>query len=326
MLKKERNFTMKINVYNEYDPLKAVIIGNAEKLYFPDTHEIEQEDHTAKWKQFLTKHIYTLLRGKKVPHFLTKKFQRELAEFKRILEANGVQVYTVDSVTPTFNDPYGMGQMYARDSTMCVGEHLIEGNVQIEMRKIERRGYQTIIKKIAENNQVHTLDQKEEIYLEGGDVIVNYPYVFVGIGKYASNEAGARWLQQVLDEDTEKHVVEKPWKVIPIYLKDDAILHLDCCMTIIGPKTALIHKPVLKELPEEMADYHFIEIDAKTRHEMGGNVLVIGPKKVIVQKRHTALQRALEENGYTVISIGFTWHALLDGALRCASCPLVREK
>ncbi|MEM0562607.1 arginine deiminase family protein [Leuconostoc mesenteroides subsp. mesenteroides] len=317
---------MKINVYNEYDPLKEVIIGDATKLYFPDTHEIEQEEHTAKWKQFMTKHIYTLLRGKKVPSFLAKKFQRELAEFQRILETHGVKVHHVDSVTPTNLDPYGMGQMYARDSAMSVGEHFIEGNVQIEMRKIERRGYQRIVAAINDKNQVHTLNQKDKIYLEGGDVIVNYPYVFVGIGKYASNEAGAKWLQSILDKDYENEIVDKPWKVVPVYLNDDAILHLDCCMTIIGPKTAIIHKPVLKDLPKELVDYKFIDIDAKTRKEMGGNVLVIGPKKVIVQKRHTALQEALKNEGYTVIPIVFTWHSLLDGALRCASCPLVREK
>ncbi|WP_273712712.1 dimethylarginine dimethylaminohydrolase family protein [Leuconostoc mesenteroides] len=317
---------MKINVYNEYDPLKEVIIGDATKLYFPDTHEIEQEEHTAKWKQFMTKHIYTLLRGKKVPSFLAKKFQRELAEFQRILETHGVKVHHVDSVTPTKLDPYGMGQMYVRDSAMSVGEHFIEGNVQIEMRKIERRGYQRIVAAINDKNQVHTLNQKDKIYLEGGDVIVNYPYVFVGIGKYASNEAGAKWLQSILDKDYENEIVDKPWKVVPVYLNDDAILHLDCCMTIIGPKTAIIHKPVLKDLPKELVDYKFIDIDAKTRKEMGGNVLVIGPKKVIVQKRHTALQEALKNEGYTVIPIVFTWHSLLDGALRCASCPLVREK
>ncbi|MGO3317274.1 MAG: dimethylarginine dimethylaminohydrolase family protein [Leuconostoc mesenteroides] len=297
---------MKINVYNEYDPLKEVIIGDATKLYFPDTHEIEQEEHTAKWKQFMTKHIYTLLRGKKVPSFLAKKFQRELAEFQRILETHGVKVHHVDSVTPTKLDPYGMGQMYARDSAMSVGEHFIEGNVQIEMRKIERRGYQRIVAAINDKNQVHTLNQKDKIYLEGGDVIVNYPYVFVGIGKYASNEAGAKWLQSILDKDYENEIVDKPWKVVPVYLNDDAILHLDCCMTIIGPKTAIIHKPVLKDLPKELVDYKFIDIDAKTRKEMGGNVLVIGPKKVIVQKRHTALQEALKNEGYTVIPIVIT--------------------
>lgn len=270
-------------------------------------------------------YLYSL-RGKKVPSFLAKKFQRELAEFQRILETHGVKVHHVDSVTPTNLDPYGMGQMYARDSAMSVGEHFIEGNVQIEMRKIERRGYQRIVAAINDKNQVHTLNQKDKIYLEGGDVIVNYPYVFVGIGKYASNEAGAKWLQSILDKDYENEIVDKPWKVVPVYLNDDAILHLDCCMTIIGPKTAIIHKPVLKDLPKELVDYKFIDIDAKTRKEMGGNVLVIGPKKVIVQKRHTALQEALKNEGYTVIPIVFTWHSLLDGALRCASCPLVREK
>lgn len=93
----------------------------------------------------MTKHIYTLLRGKKVPSFLAKKFQRELAEFQRILETHGVKVHHVDSVTPTKLDPYGMGQMYARDSAMSVGEHFIEGNVQIEMQKLNDVGIKELL-------------------------------------------------------------------------------------------------------------------------------------------------------------------------------------
>ncbi|MFC0233613.1 dimethylarginine dimethylaminohydrolase family protein [Vagococcus entomophilus] len=313
-----------ITVYNEYATLKTVIIGNAETIYIPDAMEMEQEAHTATWKKLLNKYLYKVLKGKKVPQFLAKKYQRELHDFKKILEKNNVEVLTVDPVVPSKKEEPGMAQMYARDSVMCVGNLLIEGNLKLEMRKKEMRGYQSIVQSIKNQSSIHQLHPSETAFLEGGDVLVDYPYVFVGIGKYASNENGINWLQNLLDISQKEQHPDQNWRVIPVYLNDDSLHHLDCCFTIIGPKTAIIHKDSLKALPKELEDYHFIEIDTKTNKEMGGNVLVIGPKKIIVQKRHLSLQKSLQALGYTVFPLDFTWHARLDGAFRCASCPLER--
>ncbi|MEX2803718.1 dimethylarginine dimethylaminohydrolase family protein [Streptococcus sp. H31] len=208
-----------------------------------------------------------------------------------------------------------MAQMYARDSTLCIGDLLIEGNLKMSMRKKERRGYQSLIAASQKDGKVATMSQTKSAYLEGGDVLVDYPNVFVGIGRHASNLAGVEWLRKCLDDS---------WIVIPVRLKDDSVLHLDCCMTIIGPKTAIICREVLEELPEELENYRFIEIDKKSQLEMAGNVLVLGNNKVVVQKRHKRLQEDLRDHGFIPLPLSFTWHTLLDGAFRCASCPLER--
>lgn len=306
---------MNISIFNEYDPLKTVIIGNADHLYFPDSHAIEQEEAMPFWKRTLTKTIYRWLRGKRVPQILARKFQIELEAFEKLLKEHNVEVLNVDPIIPDKSETFGLGQMYARDSVICIGERLLEGNLQIEMRKKELRGYQRLINEIGANVRIETIMQTDAVYLEGGDVLVDYPNIFVGIGKYASNLAGVEWLKSKLD---------KGWQVIPIFLNDDAILHLDCCLTIIGPKMAIIHCKSLKQLPDQLKDYTFIEIDDQTRKEMGGNVLVIGNKKIIVQERHKILQKQLTAQGFTVLTLSFTWHALLDGAFRCASCPIER--
>ncbi|MGT2929945.1 dimethylarginine dimethylaminohydrolase family protein [Streptococcus dentasini] len=311
---------MKINVYNEYDPLKTVIIGDASKLYFPDSHAIENEENKPWWEKLRNNTIFPLLRGKKVPYFITKQYQKELADFEKLLKEHQVEVLKLEPIDyPATLPPkeMGMGQMYARDSAMSVGDLFIEGNLQIDMRKKERLGYQKIVADLKKNKKVATMSQHETACLEGGDVIVDYPNVFVGIGKYASNLPGVNWLRKQLDSS---------WKIIPIRIKDSAILHLDCCMTIIGPKTAIICREVLEELPEELADFTFIDIDKKVRQEMAGNVLVLGNKKVVVQKRHKKLQEDLKKHGFTPLPLSFTWHAFLEGAFRCASCPLEREK
>lgn len=310
---------MKVNVYNEYDPLKSVIIGDATRLYFPDRHDIENEAGKPWWEKLRNNTIFPLLRGNKVPNFIAKAFQKELANFEKLLQENHVEVLKVDPIKPVQTDnpmELGMGQMYARDSAMAVGDIFIEGNLRFDMRKKERLGYQKILTELKKDNRVESMSQTDIPCLEGGDVLVDYPNVFVGIGKYASNLSGLNWLRNQLDSS---------WNVVPIHIKDGGILHLDCCMTIVGPKTAIICPEVLEELPKELADFTFIEIDKKVRQEMAGNVLVLGNKKIIVQKRHKQLQEDLKKHGFIPLPLSFSWHAFLEGAFRCASCPLERE-
>lgn len=306
-----------IRVENEYGQLKTVILGVAPSLYFPGTHDIESEDESAWWKKGITRLIYPLFSGRAVPRFLVRKYQRELEGLRDALTSRGVQVLRLDEVRVQLEEPPGLGQMYARDSVLCVNETMIAANLQIDMRNKEMRGYRSILNKIsAAGAKIETISPSSDIYLEGGDVIVDLPYVYVGIGKYASNMKGAQWLQQRLGSEI---------MVVPIRLANDGILHLDCCMTLIGEKQGIIHRESLQSpLPYPLNTYDFIEVDQKTRVEMGTNILMVGPKQIIVQKRHISLQQQLKERDFAVIPLDFTWHARLDGAFRCATCPIYR--
>ncbi|WP_342439415.1 arginine deiminase family protein [Paenibacillus sp. FSL L8-0436] len=306
-----------IRVENEYGQLKTVILGVAPSLYFPGTHDIESEDESAWWKKVITRLVYPLFSGRAVPRFLVRKYQRELEGLRDALTSRGVQVLRLDEVRVQLEEPPGLGQMYARDSVLCVNETMIAANLQIDMRNKEMRGYRSILNKMsAAGAKIETISPSSDIYLEGGDVIVDLPYVYVGIGKYASNMKGAQWLQ---------HRLGSGIMVVPIRLANDGILHLDCCMTLIGEKQGIIHRESLQSpLPYPLNTYDFIEVDQKTRAEMGTNILMVGPKQIIVQKRHISLQQQLKERDFEVIPLDFTWHARLDGAFRCATCPIYR--
>lgn len=307
-----------VHIVNEYGRLKEVVLGVAPALYFPGTHDIEGEDESPWWKKAVTRLIYPLFKGKAVPRFLVRKYQRELEGLREVLTSHGVHVLHPEEVKIREDEPQGLGQMYARDSVLCVNQMMVAAHLQIEMRQKELRGFSPIIDQLQKSGaRVETIPPSSDIYLEGGDVMVDLPYVYVGIGKYASNEKGAQWLQQQLGPDVQ---------VVPVRLSNDGILHLDCCMTLIGAKQGIIHRESLQHpLPYPLNTYDFIEVDKKTRSEMGTNILMLGPRQIIVQKRHTSLQQLLREREFEVIPLDFTWHARLDGAFRCATCPIKRE-
>lgn len=304
-------------IYNEYKKLNEVILGISPKIYMQSELPAEMVAGIGWFDKLFNKIAHTIYRKRPLPASVSKKYENELEELHKVLIEHGVKVHRLDEIEPMPNEPEGLIQMFARDPAMTVGKNFVFGNLQIPMRKKEYRGYENLLPIIESNGLVvRKIDLDNNKFLEGGDVIVDYPYVFVGINTYATNQAGLEWIEHLLGDE---------FKVVPVYINDPTIMHLDCCLTIIGPKLSVINKESLKQpLPYPLNEYEFIEVDAKTRKELGTNVLVIGEKTIIVQARHIDLQNKLKEKGFEVIPIDFTNHANTHGAFRCATCPLRR--
>lgn len=307
----------RVNIYNEFDSLKEVFVGTADTLYFPGSYEIETEEKATGLIKFLSKFIYPMLKGKKVPNWLAGKYRKEEESLLKVLEEYSVVVHRPDNVIPQADEPQGLGQMYARDPIISVGNVTLNSRLQIPMRQKENRGFAALLDSMSANGvRVESLTD-ENSFLEGGDVIVNYPYIFVGQGKYASNEKGIAWL---------KGIVGDQFEIVPVTIADSSVLHLDCAMTIIGQNRGIIHRGSLQDpLPYPLSEYEFIEVDEKTAKELGTNILMLNPTTIVVQKRHKKLIAALEELNYTVVPLDFTWHARLGGSFRCATSPIYRH-
>lgn len=306
-----------VAVQNEWSRLEEVVLGRATELYFPAMHPIELESVNPWWQRALATVVYTIARGRRVPGWITRKYVAELEALRAVLLAHGVTVHRPVRVAPLAEEPPGLGQMFARDPIMAVGDALIVGQLQIEMRRKERRGLGPLLGELTRSGAHVVSIPSDNAFLEGGDVIVDLPYVYVGVGKYGSNRAGAEWLQGQLGTAV---------TVVPVPLAVPGILHLDCCMTLIGPRLGIIHRESLvTPLPQPLDSYDFIEVDARTRQELGTNVLVLDPQTIIVQSRHVQLQQDLRDRGFRVIPLDFGWHARLDGAFRCATAPIRRS-
>lgn len=306
-----------MSVYNEYSKLTDVILGICPAIYA----QKELPDDMLKGmnisERIVNNWAYKLYKNNALPDKYAKNYRKELEALNAVLINNDVMVYRLDPIEPFKNEPEGLIQMFARDPAISIGDNFIFGSMRIPMRQKEYRAYEKLLPKITQfRMKTNSLVQSSGLFLEGGDVIVDYPYVFVGINTYATNINGLRWLEQNIDKD---------FQIVPIYINDPTIMHLDCCMTIIGPKLAIIHRESIREpLPPQLKDYQFIEIDSKTRKELGTNVLVINPTTIIVQKRHLELQSKLAKLGFKVIPIDFTKHADTHGAFRCVTCPIHR--
>ena len=306
-----------MNIQNEYDTLKKVMVGNCTNLIVPQSLP---DDLKGEKTSLLNKLFFNLYKGKKAPRWLVKALNEEQNDFINVLKKYDVEIIRPEIVEPLPDEEIGLGQMYVRDPAFIVGDNLFFGKLFSPERRKETRGFVDFEGNI-KSNKIFKLDNKTELitaFIEGGDVIVDYPYVFIGVSNIATNLEGIKWLQLKLGEK---------YKIIPLEFTDKSILHLDCIITIIGNNKGIIHKNSLKSpLPYPLNEYDFIEVDNKTRKELGTNVFVINPTTVIVQKRHKKLQNDLLSKGYKVEIVKFNSHSDLGGAFRCVTFPILRTE
>lgn len=308
---------MQISVHNEWSRLEEVVLGITPVLYLPTMHPIELELVNPWWRRALAAILYKVAKGRRIPGWITQKYIAELEALHKVLLEHGVIVHRPVPIAPLIEEPLGLGQMFARDSILAIGDTLIVGQLQIEMRRKERRGFDSLLGELTGNGAHVISPASDDVFIEGGDVIVDLPYVYVGVGKYGSNTKGVEWLQSQLGTAA---------TVVPVPLAVPGILHLDCCMTLIGSRLGIIHRESLvTPLPPPLDAYEFIEVDARTRQELGTNVLILDHKTIIVQLRHAQLQQNLRNRGFRVIPLDFGWHTQLDGAFRCATAPIRRN-
>ena len=154
----------------------------------------------------------------------------------------------------------------------------------------------------------------DDIYLEGGDVILNGSEIYAGNSGKASSKAGIEWLQNHLGSG---------YNVQEIKLK--YFQHLDSALSLIRPGLGLIcPEAIVGELPPSLADWDFIRVPLEEARKSACNVLVLDEKTVIIDKRFTWLGDALRKRGETVITLPYDAVAEFGGGFRSSHHPIRR--
>lgn len=281
---------MKVQINNEYSKLKKVVVASA-NYYDPTTIAINNE--TIKY--------YAENGG--VP---TKEaILQEQKDFWDTLKKLNVEVLVADQVENA------KGQMFTRDLAFVIGDKLFISNMKKENRKAAINGWEHIISQIASDKIIKV---PSNIYLEGGDVLVDNKTIYVGLSE-RTNMDGVEFLKQNLDNS---------YTIIPLKLKPK-FLHLDVVFTIINPNLAIVYKDGLEEESYKLLEtYNKIEITEKEQFELATNVFVVEPHTIIMNSNHTRIAQELKKLGLNIIELNLSETAKDGGAFRCTTCPLER--
>lgn len=304
---------MHLNVKNETNRLKTVVLGRAESNGQIPTLETAYDAKS-----------YETVKNNNYPS--EESFIQEMAEFEQVLLKHGVEVLRPRILTDC-------NQIFARDVGFVIDDQFFVSNI-IPDREEELQAFDWIKAKM---DPTSIIQLPEEVYVEGGDVLLWNDYIFVGtykqpdFKKFKTARTNTQFTSYIRNHFPNKKVVEFE------LTKDDfdpynGILHLDCCFQPVGADKAIIYKEGF--LHEK--DYHFLvdlfgkenifEVTKDEMYHMNPNIFSIAPDVVVSEKNFIRLNAHLEEQwGITVEKINYENISKQGGLLRCSTMPLIRE-
>ena len=301
---------MNLNVVNETNKLKKVVLGIANsfgKIPLPG------DCIDPKTKHYLNNGEYPL----------ENNCITEIENFNNILIDNGVSVIRPKPITD-------LNQIFTRDIAFVIDNIIFEANT-IAARAEEKNGILDILNK---EKGINKIQIPKGIKIEGGDVIVNNNFIFIGCcNKKDENLKVSRTNKKAVDFIKEvfpnKDVIEFE------LVKNDNdpynnILHLDCTMQPVGKNDIIIYEGGFRN----KSDYSFINeifrnnmIKVTSQDMFNGfpNIFSINNKKVVSDITFHKLNSILKERGYTVEKTMYREISKFGGLFRCSTLPLERK-
>jgi len=301
---------MEFLVSGETSKLRSVVIGIADSLGdIPSLKEL-----------YDPKSIENLKKG---TYPKESDMVKELESFVVLLEKYNVKVYR-----PNLIKDYN--QIFSRDIGFVIDNFFFKSNI-LPKREKEFRGLSSILSNF--HNKIITMPQN--LHIEGGDVLYHSNTIFVGyydnddysdLFTARTNKAALNYFIEFFPEKNVKGLHLNKSLTNP----KKNILHLDCCLQIIGKNKAIIHpeaftfKDDYLWLIDFFGKQNIFEISDIEMYDMTSNVLSINHETVISQPKFKRLNNWLKYQNLNVEEIDLSEVSKQEGLFRCSSLPLIR--
>ncbi|MDM1549115.1 amidinotransferase [Empedobacter falsenii] len=304
---------MRLNVQNETAQLQTVVLGRAESNGANPTLD-----------QTFDAKSYETVKNNDYPK--EEDLIAEMSEFEQVLKK-----YNVEVLRPTLIED--CNQVFSRDVGFVIDDEFFISNI-IPDRLEELQAYREI-KRQFKGNKINALP--EEVYVEGGDVILYNDYIFVGTYKqadfknYKTGRTNVEFVEYIKAKFPNKKVLDFELK------KNDedpyeGILHLDCTFNPVGKDKAIIYKDgfLFEHEYQQIVDIYgkenLFEVTKEEMYWMNPNVFSISPEVVVSEKNFTRLNDHLENVwNIKVEQINYREVSKMGGLLRCSTMPLIRK-
>lgn len=303
---------MNLNVKNETSRLRAVVLGTAESVGG-------------------TPNLSDAYDPKSVEHIKAGTYPKEEDMLKELEAVNKVfQKYGVEVFRPKVIRDYN--QIFTRDIGFVIDDKFIKANI-LPDREQEIEAISHVLQTI---NKEKIIKLPEDAHVEGGDVMLQNEYIFVGTyyGEdypdfitARTNLKAVEYLRELFPNKKVKSFNLRKSNTEP---RDNA-LHLDCCFQPVGKDKAIIYKGGFLDEAEYqwLVDFfgkeNVFEITRDEMYNMFSNVFSISKDVVISERKFTRLNTWLRENGITVEEVPYAEVAKQEGLLRCSTLPLIRD-
>ncbi|GIM57147.1 hypothetical protein CAPN006_15400 [Capnocytophaga canimorsus] len=303
---------LKVNIKNETNRLRAVILGTAQSNGATPTAE---EAYDPKSLEHIKAGTYPI----------EKDMVAEMEAFRSVLEKYGVTVYRPEIIE-------NCNQIFTRDIGFVIDDIFIKANI-LPDRENEYQAIEYIVNKIEKSKVVIPPD---EVHIEGGDVMPWNDHIFIGTykGSDYKNYITARTNMQGVEfiKELFPNKIVKEFDLVKSNLEArDNALHLDCCFQPVGRNKGIIYKSGFREeadyvyLLELFGKENLFHITRDEMYHMYSNIFSIAPDVVVSEQKFTRLNNWLRDNGFVVEEIPYYEISKQEGLLRCSTLPLIRE-
>ncbi len=322
---------MKLGVWNDYGRLREVAVGMAENAVVPG-----YSDAFPPFAQELTRK-YAGQPADSVPGLdeMMALTQGQLDHLARVYRDHGVIVHRPRKYTKEesgYQNELQVGDLrvFPADPIWVIGRNIIECQFRQPYRNKERFPLRDMIaKRIDEDPNLRmlscpvTMPNSGDFVLEGGDIQIcgnEGMDVLVGVDDERSSSAnGVEWLRRRLAEDG--------YTVTPVPIIKAAPVHLLGAMGVFGPTSAMIYRPAfINGIPKPMKDWDLIDITLEEAEAGGPCAVMLDPDTILMVAEVPRLVDLLEKRGLKVITMPFDAVTKLDGAIRCATFVIHRDK
>ena len=303
---------IKINVSDEIGQIKTVVLGIANDFGGVPSFE---ECYDPKSKEHVLNNTF--------PD--EKDCILELNEFLDVLLKYEIEVLRPNNIT-------GLNQIFSRDIAFAIEDKLFISNI-IQDRVKEITAIDHIIKQITFDDIIRI---PKEVRIEGGDVILHRDHIFIGYSniqdfeKYTVARTNFDAVSFISSYFPNKKIIGFELVKSDVDARKNA-LHLDCCFQPIGKGMAIIYKDGFKNKKdiEFLSNYfgseNLIELTTQEMYDMNSNIFSISENVIVSEKGFERLNNNLRSNGFVVEEVSFSEISKMEGLLRCATMPLIRE-
>ncbi|MGW3214162.1 amidinotransferase [Streptomyces parvus] len=347
-----------VSSHNEWDPLEEVLVGRLDGATTPSRHPVVScnvPPWAARFQQVAA--------GLRYPRAMIGPAQEELDQFVTLLQSLGITVTRPDPVdhrrrfsTPDWSSR-GFCNTCPRDSMLVIGDEIIETPMAWPSRYFETHSYRALLKDYFRRGARWTAAPKpqltDELYDPGyrppgpGEpmryILTEFEPVFdaadfVRAGRdlfvtrsNVTNRLGIEWVRRHLGPGYRIHEIESRCRTP---------MHIDTTFMVLAPGKALVNPEYIDvdRLPDILRSWDILiapppdpirdpllRITSLCGKWLSMNVLMIDEERVIAERHHTAMLRALEKWGFEPVPCDLLHYAPFGGSFHCATLDVRRR-
>lgn len=301
------------HTYNEWDPLKKVVVGRADCANWPVHDPVFSQEQTK-----TTWHESPVPSGP-VPDWIIDEANEDLDRLAVTLEHLGIDVVRPDAFNFQAHD--GMYNYCPRDRLIVWGDTVIDPAMMYPCRDMEIQSIQTVIDSAA---RVIQMPRGQDMVLDAANVLrLNDRWLF--LESASGNRRAYEWLcDQMPEVDIE---------LCNFY----SGVHIDSTIVPLHEGLVMLNASRVKfdTVPRVFDGWHKIWVQDVVPQDfyqypyaskwIAMNMLVVDPKTVIVDRHQTELIRTLKSYRFEVIPLELRHSRTLGGGFHCVTLDLIRQ-